>query len=235
MNKNKFDIFFNINSSTMNVGVFDNKDGKNIFFKDFTCETNLNNKKLNFNELEKIIETNVFEIEKITKVFLNEIYLMIDTKDAISINLSLSKDNEGNLIQKKDILYLIQDARQQILRAYKDQNIIHILVTNYIIDQIEYDNLPNNKNCKNFSLDIKFICMPNFLIRKMEELFNKHQIHVKKFVCSSYAKSILSSTTNNICQAGYNLVQGANKQEVVLIPKKLEKKGFFERLFYLFR
>jgi hypothetical protein len=31
------------------------------------------------------------------------------------------------------------------------------------------------------------------------------------------------------------LMQGINKQEVVIIPKKLKKKGLFERLFYFFK
>ena len=39
----------------------------------------------------------------------------------------------------------------------------------------------------------------------------------------------------NICQIGYNLSNGFNKQEVVLIPKKIEKTGFFEKLFHLFK
>jgi len=31
------------------------------------------------------------------------------------------------------------------------------------------------------------------------------------------------------------LAQGINKQEVVIVPRKLEKKGFFERLFHFFK
>jgi len=42
-------------------------------------------------------------------------------------------------------------------------------------------------------------------------------------------------STSNICQSGLKLLNGANKQEVVIVPKKLEKKGLFERLFYFFK
>ena len=38
----------------------------------------------------------------------------------------------------------------------------------------------------------------------------------------------------NICEYGLKLIQGVNKQEVVIVPRKLEKKGFFERLFPFF-
>ena len=44
-----------------------------------------------------------------------------------------------------------------------------------------------------------------------------------------------SKNKNNICQIGYHLNNGLNKQEVVTIPKTIEKKGFFEKLFHLFK
>ena len=46
---------------------------------------------------------------------------------------------------------------------------------------------------------------------------------------------LLEETTEDICQAGLNLINGINKQEVVMMPKKLEIKGFFEKLFYFFK
>ena len=38
---------------------------------------------------------------------------MLDTSDAFSIILSVSKKNEKKIITKQDIQYLIQDAKQQ--------------------------------------------------------------------------------------------------------------------------
>ena len=46
---------------------------------------------------------------------------------------------------------------------------------------------------------------------------------------------LLDETTLDICESGLNLIQGISKQEVVIIPKKFEKKGFFERLFHFFK
>ena len=42
-------------------------------------------------------------------------------------------------------------------------------------------------------------------------------------------------TVTTICESGLMLRQGINKNEVVLVPKKVEKKGFFEKLFYFFK
>jgi cell division protein FtsA len=46
---------------------------------------------------------------------------------------------------------------------------------------------------------------------------------------------LLEESTQDICECGLNLNKGISHQEVAVIPKKLEKKGFFERLFHFFK
>ena len=89
---------------------------------------------------------------------------MLDTSDAFSIILSVSKKNEKKIITKQDVQYLIQDAKQQILRTHYDKDIVHIIISNYIINNINYDYLPTDINCKKFSIDIEFICFSKNLI-----------------------------------------------------------------------
>ena len=70
----------------------------------------------------------------------------------------------------------------------------------------------------------------------MEVLLADHQVSINKIICSNYAKYITSNDSEkNICQLGMELVEGSNINEVLIIPKTTEKKGFFERLFYLFK
>ena len=47
--------------------------------------------------------------------------------------------------------------------------------------------------------------------------------------------NFLEETSENICQSGYKLAMGLNKREVVVVPKKQIKLGFFEKLFHLFK
>ena len=236
MSKKNFDIYIDLSSNKLSIGAFEKLTGHITFFKEYNCLTNLNKNQLNFTNTEKIIEKNIFEIEKETGEFLNDIYLMVETPDSISINLSLIKDNEGKKIEKKNVQYLVQDAKQQILRSYHSKKIVHIIISNYVIDNVVYNYLPLDINCNKFSIDIKFICFPKNLIKKLEEIFNNHEIFINKIICSNYAKSFTKNMPcTNICECGLKLVQGINKQEVVIIPRKLEKKGFFERLFYFFK
>ena len=150
----------------LSIATFDIFTEDNFFFKEYNCVINLKEDQLNLNTFEQIIEKVIFEIEKVTGVFLNDLYLMIDTPETTSINLSLFKYIENKKIQKKDAEYLVQDAKQQILRSYPDKNIVHIIVTNYIIDDAYYDQLPLNLNCKTFCMNIQFICLPKKNLKK---------------------------------------------------------------------
>ena len=236
MSKKNFDIYVDLSPTKLSIAAFEKFSGHSTFFKEYNCVTNLNKDQLNFENTGKAIEKNIFEIEKATGEFLNNIYLMVETPESISINLSLLKDNEGKKIQKKNVQYLIQDAKQQILRSYYNKKIIHIIVSNYVIDNVAYNYLPLDINCKKFSIDIQFICFPSNLIKKLEELFNNHQIFINKIICTSYAKLFTKKESCvNICESGLKLIQGINKQEVVIVPRKLEKKGFFEKLFHFFK
>jgi hypothetical protein len=236
MSEKNFDVYLHISLDKLIISVFNKFDGKILFFKKYNCLTNFNKNHLNFNNLEKILQNSIQEIEKVTNSFLNEIYLMIDTKESMPIYLSLAKDNEGNQIDKKNVEYLVQNAKQQILRSHFDKNIIHIIIEKYMIDHVGYSYLPLNITCKKISIDIKFICFPKGLIKKVEQLFNYHQVLVNKVICSKYAQKFnIDNHESNICKIGFQLNSGLNKQEVVIVPKILSKKGFFERLFHFFK
>jgi cell division protein FtsA len=45
----------------------------------------------------------------------------------------------------------------------------------------------------------------------------------------------LEETLEDVCQSGFKLGTKLNKQEVVVIPKKQIKQGFFEKLFHFFK
>jgi cell division protein FtsA len=44
-----------------------------------------------------------------------------------------SKKIDGLQLKQDDIQFLVQEAKQQILKYYKNQNIIHIVINNYKI------------------------------------------------------------------------------------------------------
>ena len=237
MSKANFDIYLEFNYSKLNLAAFNKLNNQLQYYKEQSYKPYIDNdKELNFDELQRLVEKNIIEMEKSTDEFVKDIYLIIDTPQTISIKLSVIKNNEGKNITKQDALYLIQDAKQQILKSHLNTRIIHIIVEKYVFDNVEYKFLPFKKNCKKFSIDVKFICFPTNLLRNFEQLFLKQQIFINQFICLNYVNPFHSANNGkNICELARDIVKGVNKQEVVSIPKIIKKTGFFEKLFHFFR
>ena len=237
MSKKNFDIYLEFNYSKLNLAAFNKLNSQLEYYKEQSYKSYINSdQELNFDELQKLVEKNIIEMEKSIDEFVKDIYLIIETPQTMSIQLSVIKNNEGKNITKQDALYLIQDAKQQILKSHLDIRILHIIVENYIFDDMEYKFLPLEKNCKKFSIDIKFICFPKNLLKNFEQLFLKQQIFINQFICLNYVKTFNSrDNEKNICELAKDIVKGVNKQEVVSIPKIIKKTGFFEKLFHFFR
>ena len=236
MSKKNFHIYLEFNYTELNIAAFNKINNKLEYFDQKLYKSYFNNNELNFDILQNFVEKNILEVEKAIGEFVKDIYLMIETPQSTSINLSVLKNNEGNKITKQDVMYLIQDAKQQILKSNSAIEIIHIITENYNLDDMNHNFLPLDINCKKFSIDIKFICFPKDLLRNFEQLFLKQQIFINKFICSNYVKTFdFKNNEKHICEKGKEIVEGINKEEVVSIPKIIEKTGFFERLFHFFK
>ena len=236
MNENENDVYFGLNEKKLSVSVFKQSDNSLAFFNEENININPISENTDFQILEKQLEKNIKKVEKNINSFVNNISLIVDMANTLPIYISLTKKLDNKKIQQKDIKHLIQDAKQQIARSYPEKYIVHIIVKKYIVNDIDYTFVPMDIDCNKISIEIKFICFPKNLIKKIELLFYNFQITIEKIICSNYAKSFIDdSDAKNLCQIGHKLKNGFNKQEVVIVPKKLEKKGFFEKLFHLFR
>lgn len=237
MNDKKFDIYLEFQYSKLNLAAFDKMSDKLEYNKEQLYKSYLSNKEdINFNELKKLVEENIHQMEKSIDEFVKDIYLIIETPETMTIKISVLKYNEGKRLIREDVMYLVQDAKQQILKSNSNIEVIHIIVEKYILDNFDYNFLPLEKECKKFSIDIMFVCFPKDLLINFEKFFSKQQISINKFICFNYLKKFNSNNiTKNSCILGREIVNGINKQEVVSIPKIVKKKGFFEKLFHFFR
>ena len=115
---------------------------------------------------------------------------MIDSPKMLSVGISLSKKLDGSKLKQANIQFLVQEAKQQILKYYTNHNIAHIIINNYKIDDVDYSYLPDEIKCDFISLDILFICLPTDLVLYFKNIFSKSNILIDQIICSSYAKSI---------------------------------------------
>ena len=163
INKN-FQVYFDCGFSKVRAGVF-NKDNSDETF--FTESQNF----FYQSDIESKIKKTITSLEKKTGQYINDANLMIDDSKMMSISISISKKLEGTKLKKEDIQFITQEAKQQISKCYKNQTIVHIIINNYKVNDIDYSYLPMDIECNLISLDILFICLPTETIDSFKKQF----------------------------------------------------------------
>ena len=188
MNNKNFQTYIDFGSSQIRAISFDKNNHELNHQIEVDCKSNFDPKNIDLKAASSVIEKVVLEIEKKNKEYLNDIYLMLDCPCTLPISLSVYMNNDKKKLAKEQLKYLIQDAKQKIQASYPDQEIIHIVVTNYQIDKNNYQNIPKDIIFENISIDLLFICFPKSFVKKINDLFNSYNIKINRILCSSYSK-----------------------------------------------
>ena len=102
------------------------------------------------------------------------------------------------------------------------------------MDGKKIDFLPIDMSCGDLIVTLEFICFPKSLIYSLENFFKNHQIKFNSILCGNYVESFLNNGFKTTYEAAIALNNDYNSNEVSIIPKKMTKMGFFERLFHIF-
>ena len=85
-----------------------------------------------------------------------------------------------------------------------------------------------------FYLDLKFICISDDFIKRLEEVLKKYQISLNQIVSANYIKDFLKKSDEDIFSMTKKMVNGYNHNEVLLVNKTRKNEGFFEKFFNFF-
>ncbi len=208
MNNKNFQTLFDCGSSKIRASTLNTNNNNEVFYVESEFLNNQSNLEL---KIPKIIAS----LEKESNEYIDSIDLMLDSPKMISIAISISKKFDGSELKKTNVQFLIQDAKQQVLKNYTNHNIAHIIINNYKIDDVDYLYLPDTINCHFLSLDIIFICLPTDLVLNFKNIFLRSNIAINKIICSSYAKS--SHYKNNLNLVGHTsfIDVGLNKTSII--------------------
>ena len=83
-------------------------------------------------------------------------------------------------------------------------------------------------------LDVNFISIQNNFTFYFDKLLESHQIKIKRYMSGDYIKNYFDQDTTDLPVMANKLINGLNKNEVQLVSKNSENKGFFEKFFQLF-
>ena len=203
MNKDYFNII-DFGSSKIRFSVFDNELNEKFLE---SSPVNLTNDYTNhFNIMNRIIKKSEKKISR----HIEDVVLILDTVNALTIDISLNKKLDGNIEISKVYSSLILELNQITNSFYNNYYLAHILLDKCIIDNNIYEELPKtNEIINNIKADFKLICIPKNLINILKNNFSNININVKNFFCSSYVKSsnylrTLSKDSASFLEIGFN-------------------------------
>ena len=189
---------------------------------------------INLDKLNFFLDNNLFKIEKALKNFVKNIYLIIDFNNFFPLRISLKKNNFGNQLSLNSLTNILNEAKDLCSKNLGEKKIVHFIIENYIIDEKHFSKLPKNINCKNFSLDLKFICLSNDLSKSFEQTLKRYQISIKQVVSFDYIKEFIDKDDTDIHNLSKIIVKGSFENEVLIVNKSNKKQGFFEKFFNFF-
>ncbi len=190
MNKDNINSFLDLGSTKLRFASINSKISKAIFSDEEKCKNNLDAKKILIQDSENILDKLIKTAEKKIGTHLNDLNVLVDSKDIICIDFSIKNNFEGKIIEKSDINFLLHNAKSLIENNYNAYYVAHSIIKKYYFDDEIFYNEPASKtNCNYLALEIKFICIPKSIYIAVDKLLSKNQIKLKNLYCSSYTKS----------------------------------------------
>ncbi len=227
-----FETFLLVDYEKIIISAYEKEKSKNIYQNSIIQENKKN--ELDSKFINSFLEKNIFEIEKSLKKFVKKINLIIESKEFLTIEVSIKKNNYGNKLFKKDLIHLLREAKDECKKTIDERKIIHMIIDNYLVDNKDYTSFPNDLKCEAFSMNIRFICLSFEFINKLEKILKNYQISIDRILSADYVKSFMRQEKDSIFEISTKIIDGLNQNEVLIIPKAPKNKGFFERFFKFF-
>jgi hypothetical protein len=224
-----FETFLYISKSKYQIFVYDKNNLKNLYNEEIGYSD-----EIELNTLSKFLDDNIYKIEKKIKNFIRNIILIIEDDKILEIGISLKKKNYEKNENQKQLENSLVEVKDIFKENYQDLLIMHMVIVekenNFLLDNA------NNSDDYLF-LEVNFISIPNKFTFYFDKLLENHQINIKRYMSGDYIKSffdIKSKETMELFVMANKLNDGLNKNEVQLISKSKENRGFFEKFFQLF-
>jgi len=221
-----FETFLYISKNKCQIFVFDKNNLKNLYNEEITNDNNIE-----LNILSKFIEDNIYKIEKKIKNFIRNIILIIEDDKVLDIGISLKKKNYEKHIDQKQLENSLIEVKDIYKENYQDLIIMHMIIV-----EKENNFLINNANINDdyLFLEVNFISISNNFTFNFDKLLENHQIKISRYMSGKYIKSYIGEDVIELSIMANKLNNGFNKNEVQLVSKNVENKGFFEKFFQLF-
>jgi len=221
-----FETFLYISKNKYQIFVYDKNSFKDLYNEEIKISD-----EIELNNLSKFLDENIYKIEKKLGNFIRNIILIIEDDKVFNVSISIKKKNYERCIDQKYLENCLVEVKDIFRENYQDKIIMHMIIDNnkneYLLNNI-------NSNDDYLYLEVNFIYISNSFTYIFDKLLENHQIKIKQNMSGDYIKSFFGKDSTELSLMANKLINGLNKNEVQLVSKTIENKGFFERFFQLF-
>ena len=226
-----FETYLYISKDKFQIFVLNKKKLKNLYSQELKIDHQFDFKDLNI--LLNFLDKNIYKIEKLIGNFIKNIILIVENEKNLKINMGIKKSYETSLKQKSFSSNLTE-LKDLFKKNYQEQTIMHMCIVNYIFDGKRYSSFDSKLINDYFCIEVSFIAIDNKLVFAFDNVLEKYQIKIKQYMCGNYINNFIGDTGDEISIIANKLRNGLNINEITIVPKHKENKGFFEKFFQLF-
>ena len=186
-------LIIEINNDQIKYAVFraDKNYNYSILTKKLSHSTGIKKGKIiNFDYTVKTINKDLQDIEQKVKIVFKNISVVLNQKDIFCTNLSGFKKLNGSKVEKRDLDYILNEAKSSISKNQEKNSILHILNSNFIIDKIKQNKIPLNLFGEHLSMHMTFIIIPNNNLKNINSVLNHNDLQIDRIVSKPFADSI---------------------------------------------
>ena len=226
----EFETYLSISQTKFEIYLFDTKNRNNLYAKEITFEkTDF----INHSHLKQFLDDNIFRIEKLSGKFIENIFIIIDYENILNTQIGIKQKNYQPSKSNDYLQSSITNAKDLFKENYPDEKIMHIIINNYLIDGKNHVYLQDNLEYEQLNLVIEFKSISNEIINNLNKLLQNYQINIIKFLDGNYIRNFFNKEIE-LSKMAFDILNGYNVNEVIVVQKNTKKLGFFEKFFQLF-
>ncbi len=228
----EFETYLSISTNKFGIYLFDIRNFKNLYKQELNLEYQTDN--IDYKSLKTFLDNNIYKIEKLIGKFVKNIFLVIDSKKILRLNIGIKKKNYNISSNKDHIINSLTEVKDLFKENYRNQKIIHMIVNKYLINNKIYSSYEDNLQCDHLALEIQIISISVKKIDDLNKILENYQINIIKYFDRTYLNNFFKNIDLGISEMAHRINAGCNLNEVIVIPKNSKKPAFFEKFFQLF-
>ena len=161
-----------------------------------------------------------------------------DISKVLKISEKESEDLKQSFNRTETVFSDVSEEGSASFDLIKDQG--QKKISSDILNKIIYARLDEILNLSFKNIDFSTVLFDKknsilVLTGEGSKILNKNSIYLEDRFNFFNEMSFFEENTESICRAGFNFLNNANLYEVSFMTKEPKKRGFFEKLFHLFR